>query len=352
MAPSWTRNPLDDDPVLRQGVRMDLTALAKVLPDHEIRPVSMDDVPALVDLVARITTVVLGEPDVSESEMRDDLIGPHFELSTDTFIAVAPDGRATSYGQGYDEHSGSAWVDVYLDPAVDDDLYAEVAYAGAAACVARIAESVKERGAASVHLAANLYETETRMRTAYERAGLVLETVYWRMQRALDADEVLETPVIPDGFTIGKVDPRDDVVIEQAYHLFNDTFSEHHGNEGSEKSLPDYIEYVRTAEAFDPDAWWFARQGEVPVGLLIGDNRRAEQGGGFIPTVGVQKHLRGRGIARALLLSSFADYRQRGRTGVQLGVDTGNVTGASRLYESVGMTSLHTAIALGRDLTV
>ena len=50
-----------------------------------------------------------------------------------------------------------------------------------AACAARIIESAKARGATEIHLTANLYETETLMRDAYERAGLPVETVYWRM---------------------------------------------------------------------------------------------------------------------------------------------------------------------------
>jgi GNAT superfamily N-acetyltransferase len=190
------------------------------------------------------------------------------------------------------------------------------------------------------------------MRDAYDRAGLPVETVYWRMRREIGASETLESPVVPEGFGIGKVDPRDDVVIEQAYHLVNDTFSEHHGFGDEVKPLPDYIEYVRTAESFDPDAWWFAWQGETPVAVLIGDNRREENGVGYIGTVGVQKQLRGRGLARALLLTAFADYQQRGRTEVQLGVDTGNTTGATRLYESVGMVSMHSAIAMGREVTL
>ncbi|MCZ3389236.1 MAG: GNAT family N-acetyltransferase [Actinomycetia bacterium] len=331
---------------------MEFAALEKVLPDHEIRPISLDDVPALVDLVTRLTTVVLGEPDVSEAELRDDLIGPHYELGTDTFVAVAPDGRVTAYGQGYDERDGSGWIDVFIDPALDEARQVAVADAGIAACATRILESAKARGASEIHLTANLYESETLMRDAYERAGLPVETIYWRMQREISATETLEAPAVPEGFRIGKVDPRDDVVIEQAYHLFNDTFSEHHGFDGEVKSLPDYIESVRTAEAFDRDAWWFGWHGDEPVGLLIGDNRREESGVGFVRSVGVQKRIRGRGIARALLLSAFADYRDRGRTAVQLGVDTGNVTGATRLYESVGMTSLHTAIALGREVTL
>lgn len=343
---------MDERRVLRQGVLVDLAGLQKVLPDHDVRPLTLDDVPAMVDLVARLTTVVLGEPDVTEAEIRDDLGGPHFDLAADTFIALGQDGRATAYGQGDDEHTGTGWIDVYVDPALDDTLFAAVADAGVAACVARIIESCRARGASSVHITANLYENETRMRDAYERTGLELETIYWRMQRAITADEPLETPVVPEGFRIGKVDPRDDLVIEQAYHLFHDTFSEHHGIEGSKKSLSDYTVHVRTAESFDPESWWFAWQGETPVGLLIGDDRRVEQAVGYVRSVGVQKNLRGRGIARALLLTAFADYLQRGRGSVQLGVDTGNTTGATRLYESVGMTSMGSAIALGREVTL
>lgn len=331
---------------------MDFDGIQGVLPDHTVRSVSMDDIPALIDLIARLTTVVLGEPEASESEMRDDLTGAHFELDSDTFIAIAPDGRATAYGQGHDERTGTGWIDVYIDPALGGDLFAAVADAAIAAGGARIVESVKARGEAAVHLTSNLYDNETRMRAAYERAGLVVETVYWRLQRPFEADEILEQPAVPTGFSVAKVDPRDDAVIDRAYHLFHDTFSEHHGHEGPNKTLAAFVEDHRSAGSFDPAAWWFAWQGEDAVGLLIGDERRAEQGVGYVRAIGVQKALRGRGIARALLLSAFADYQRRGRDGVQLGVDTGNTTGATRLYDSVGMTSLHSAIALGCDVRV
>ena len=41
--------------------------------------------------------------------------------------------------------------------------------------------------------------------------------------------------------------------------------------------------------------------------------------------------------ARALLLHSFREFRRRGQPQVTLGVDAANPTGATRLYESVGM---------------
>jgi mycothiol synthase len=331
---------------------MEIHGIQRVLPDHTVRPVSMDDIPALLDLVARLTTVVLGEPEVSESEMRDDLTGAHFDLAADTFIAIAPDGRATAYGQGYDERTGTGWVDVYLDPALPDPHFGAVADAAIAACTARIVESAKARGQSVVRVTANLYDNEARMRAAYERAGLAVETVYWRLQRPFAAGEVLELPVVPAGLSVAKVDPRDDTMIEHAYHLFFDTFSDHHGHEGSRPTLEDFVEDHRAAASFDPGAWWFAWQGQNPIGLLIGDDRRAEQSAGYVRAIGVQRAWRGRGIARALLLSAFVEYQRRGRDGVQLGVDTGNATGATRLYESVGMTSLNSAIALGCDIAV
>ena len=46
---------------------------------------------------------------------------------------------------------------------------------------------------------------------------------------------------------------------------------------------------------------------------------------------------RGRGIGRALLEHALGVLAARGATRVQLNVDSGNETGATRLYEAAGM---------------
>jgi ribosomal protein S18 acetylase RimI-like enzyme len=56
-----------------------------------------------------------------------------------------------------------------------------------------------------------------------------------------------------------------------------------------------------------------------------------------VGALGVRRPWRGRGLGRALLLRTFAEFRRRGVTRVTLGVDAENPTGATRLYESVGM---------------
>jgi ribosomal protein S18 acetylase RimI-like enzyme len=53
--------------------------------------------------------------------------------------------------------------------------------------------------------------------------------------------------------------------------------------------------------------------------------------------MGVREAYRGRGIGKALLLASFRMFEERGSKRVSLGVDAGNATGATELYEKAGM---------------
>jgi mycothiol synthase len=53
----------------------------------------------------------------------------------------------------------------------------------------------------------------------------------------------------------------------------------------------------------------------------------------------VRRAHRRRGIGEALLRTSFVQFHKRGLRGAVLEVDTESVTGATRLYERMGMTS-------------
>ena len=62
--------------------------LARVIPGTITRPVSMDDIPRLTELMQRVSTSVIGEPDATETEVRDDLMGLRFDIATDTALVV------------------------------------------------------------------------------------------------------------------------------------------------------------------------------------------------------------------------------------------------------------------------
>jgi mycothiol synthase len=89
---------------------------------------------------------------------------------------------------------------------------------------------------------------------------------------------------------------------------------------------------------FDPSLWFLAWEGAEVVGLALNFlERSGEPGYGWVGTVGVRRAWRRRGIGEALLRRSFRELHSRGQRRVRLSVDAESITGATRLYERVGM---------------
>jgi GNAT superfamily N-acetyltransferase len=85
---------------------------------------------------------------------------------------------------------------------------------------------------------------------------------------------------------------------------------------------------------FDPSLWFVIRDAGEVAGVVRNEARPPV---GWVGALGVRRAWRGRGFGRALLHHSFREFRRRGMTRAALGVDAANATGATRLYESVGM---------------
>jgi mycothiol synthase len=98
--------------------------------------------------------------------------------------------------------------------------------------------------------------------------------------------------------------------------------------------------HVEVAGYFDPGLWQLAWQDDRVVGALVASPRSDEDASlGYIDLVGVRRAQRGRGVGEALLRQSFVALHARGRQGALLHVDSESITGATRLYERVGMTA-------------
>jgi mycothiol synthase len=104
----------------------------------------------------------------------------------------------------------------------------------------------------------------------------------------------------------------------------------------------------RAAEGTDTSLFFVAVRNDEIVGQISCDAER--YGGGFVNTLGVLPEARGLGVGRLLLLRAFAAFWERGQRRVTLGVDAENETGATRLYESVGMQAAFGAIAFEKPL--
>src|SRR5437773_1127836 len=95
-----------------------------------------------------------------------------------------------------------------------------------------------------------------------------------------------------------------------------------------------WVDEQSTSPTFDPTLWLLAKDAGEPVGALtasVGDDR------GWVDYLGVLEPFRGRGIGAALLQRTFAAIAARGIRRILVSVDSENPTGATGLYERVGM---------------
>jgi ribosomal protein S18 acetylase RimI-like enzyme len=157
--------------------------------------------------------------------------------------------------------------------------------------------------------------------------GYVPVRHFWRMDIKLMEEPAIPEP--PGGIEVRRFVPGEDERIVHA--VVEDSFSDHWG--WVPRSFEDWaVTYLDPAP--DPDLWLLAHHGDEVAGVLLGDvvDRTA-----WVRTLGVRLPWRGRGIGEHLLRRSFAEFHGRGLEDVSLNVDAGNESGATRLYERVGM---------------
>ncbi|MFZ0324694.1 MAG: GNAT family N-acetyltransferase [Actinomycetes bacterium] len=299
-----------------------------------VRPCRLDDADEVMAVMAASSLAAIGEPDVTRDEVLESLTAPTMDLVRDTWLVHDVNGQVAAFAMALDAHPDRAFIDFYLHPDLDDPTYRAVGGWVAATCLARIREQLRESGRPSVQVSSGSYADETRQIEVLTDVGLSLQRVYWRMKVVLDPD----SPIVvdrPEGFTARILDADDDDDRRLAVHLMNETFREHHGF--VEHTFEQVWEKNASSPVYDPTQWWVGELEAVPVGLLVGDQSRTDEGAGYVPTLGVLPPFRGRGVARALLQTAFEEFRRRGLTAAMLGVDSENTTGATALYESVGM---------------
>ncbi len=149
--------------------------------------------------------------------------------------------------------------------------------------------------------------------------------VFWHMERPLAA--VVEDALVPAGIELRTY--RHETDADAMFDAIEEAFVDHWGYEPYPRET--HMEEIRR---YDPELVWLALEGDVTVGALMA---KTVEGLGWVDIVAVRRPWRGRGIAKALLLRSFAALADRHVESVALNVDSESRTGAPRLYAAVGM---------------
>ena len=94
-------------------------------------------------------------------------------------------------------------------------------------------------------------------------------------------------------------------------------------------------------EAFDPSLWFLACEGRSAEIAGVALNLYDQQSNtGWVDHLSVRRAWRNRGIGKALLLHSLAEFYWRNIRHVKLSLDSKSLTHTPRLYESVGMKTV------------
>jgi mycothiol synthase len=155
----------------------------------------------------------------------------------------------------------------------------------------------------------------------------------FQMRRRLD-DPIPEVQ-LPAGIELRTVREQDH---RRIYDADVEAFRDHW--EPRERDDDDF-EATFAFPDLDTSLWRVAWEGDEVVGSVMNaifteENARTGESLGWLEHVSVRRAWRGRGVAKALIVSSLRAHRDRGVRFAALGVDGENPTGALALYEGLG----------------
>jgi len=310
------------------------TKIPNLKEGYVFRPATMEDAPAVVEIMRACDMAVTGSSDESLDDVLTEWQTPGLNLETDTRVVSAPDGRRVGYAIVLDVvRPVTPNFDVYVHP----DLWGGTLDSFLINWVEERARQAIAKVPADARVAMHgyLYSNDTHYKSVLERAGLRVIRHAFRMVIDLEKTPPLQ-PEWPEGITVRTFQPAEDK--RPVLRALRDSFQDHWGY----VDTPFEEHYARWThhweEGFDPSLWFLAMDGDQIAAICLCRPRRGgDETLGWVGTLGVTRLHRRRGVGMALLLHAFEEFRVRGKSRVGLGVDASSLTGATRLYEQAGM---------------
>ncbi len=288
------------------------------LPDPFVaRPATMADQHAAYELVAAAEQHDDGLVEIDESDIEASWSAPGANLATMTVLVLDADSLV-----GMAELSDGGRAEVVVASGargrgIGTALLRWTEEQAPELGITRVRQIVSDnRSDAATMLRANGYEPTS--------ADWILEVVF---------DTPLPAPEVPAGIRIRSYEPgRDD---RNVYRLIEDAFAEWGWPERRPMTFEDWHRTHPGHASFSAELSPLAFDGDEIVGASIAMHY-AGLDEGWIEQLATKSSHRHRGIARALLQTSFLGFYERDR--FRVGLATSSFTGARSLYERLGMT--------------
>jgi ribosomal protein S18 acetylase RimI-like enzyme len=183
---------------------------------------------------------------------------------------------------------------------------------------------------------------DKRLQGAWASHGYEFLRRYYTMRMTLSSAPSIRH--IED-LDIRAIDVTNPDLIALWHSAHQNSFSNHFGF--APRELEKWRELVLDS-SLDPKGVFLAFKNGEPVGFCQCNDEYAEENKGFINLLGVTHENQGLGIGEALLQTGISYCLTKGFDSVELNVDTGNESGALKLYEKVGFRPESSWIQLHR----
>ncbi len=304
---------------------------------YSMLPITLGDVPRLARLANAYACRFTGRDAMSEKRMELMLSVPGMELTESARLVLDRVGSVA--GAGFVFHR---------DPHVTIHAWGLVDESHLGVGIGRCLHGwILERARTAVEMAPddarvvvlqNTFDSDAAANAFLEAAGYTQTRHYWRM--SIELRKPPAPPGWPDGLALAALDPERD--LEAIVHASREAFQDHYGTvDGSfEAEVERTRHWIKRDPTFDPSLQFIActvKDGEIAGFCFCAPHDAGDATTAYVQALGVRPAWRRRGLGRALLLHAFGEFHRRGVDMVALHVDSQSLTGATRLYESVGM---------------
>ena len=307
-----------------------------------LRTIRRDDLNAVTRLIYDICQ---DEGDTSTAVTPEDLENEWdfegFDPEQDAFVVQTESGNLVGYGSVFDvdEHCEMSG-DIYVHPQ-SKGQGVEAALLNALENRVKIQHIPQSAPGQRVFIRVALDNKDEAGKVILEQAGYSPVRYHWRM--GIELESAPPPPVLPDELEFRPFDKdKHAVAIWQAR---NEAFL---GNWGSrEFTFEEFSYFTFENPEYDPNLWMVIWDGDEVAAFSI---NQFKMGIGWIHILAVRPAWRAKNLGLALLHRSFAEFYQRGTQSIGLGVDAANVTGATKLYQKVGMTIISEFVTMEKEL--